>query len=222
MHFRGCVMSSYSWVTPILDQISRKISMISDIWNDMGLEGNNLKLRIDSLSSYLFSMLDEMYNEEILAKQTVIDSIRRLKVKIKELESELGMASYVPDSSSLVMTEKLLYDHFKSLSERSSAVLQRYNSLKQEEEKLCTRLEEIQVPVTFTHVPNSEQLEILKENIDHLTIEKRSRSLRLSKLIQEVKNLRAVLQRETSDDEELIALITAPNAMENLRCQTVS
>lgn len=47
-------------------------------------------------------------------------------------------------------------------------------------------------------------------------IHQRSRSLRLSRLIQEIKNLRDLLQLKTIDDEEIITLITAPNPMENL------
>ncbi|CAH8530604.1 unnamed protein product [Schistosoma mattheei] len=190
--------------------------MIADIWNAMGLEGENLRLRIHSLSSHLFLMLDEMYSEEILAKQSIIDSIKELKVKIKELESELGLTNNISETSSLVMTEKLFYDHFKALTEKSSSILQTYNLLKEEEKDLCARLDEPSVPETFIHVPNTEQIRILKENIDHLTLEKRSRSLRLSRLIQEIKNLRDLLQQKTIDDEEIITLITAPNPMENL------
>ncbi|KAK4471333.1 hypothetical protein MN116_004770 [Schistosoma mekongi] len=207
---------SPSWVEDILSHVSNKLTKIADIWNAMGLEGDILKLRIDSLSSYLFSMLDEMHNEEVLAKQTIVDSIRTLKVKIRELESELGLTSNLSETPSLVMTEKLFYDHFKALVEKSSTILQRYNFLKEEENKLCTRLNEPSVPVTFIHVPNLEQIEILKENIDHLTVEKRSRSLRLSKLVQEITNLRDLLEHKITDDEDIYTLITAPNALENL------
>lgn len=38
----------------------------------------------------------------------------------------------------------------------------------------------------------------------------------MSRLIQEIKNLRDLLQQKTIDDEEIITLITAPNPMENL------
>ncbi|CAH8847003.1 unnamed protein product [Trichobilharzia szidati] len=213
-------MSNYPWVPKILDQISLKITSISDIWNDMGIEGENLKLRVDALTSYLLSMLEEMHNEEILAKQSIVDSIKKLKIRIKEIESEMGLTSCVPDCSSLVMTEKLLYDHLKSLSEKSTAILQRYNSLKEDEKALCARLGEPEVPVTFVHVPNAEHLEILKANIDHLTIEKRSRCLRLSKLIQEITNLKSVLQREVSKEDEIMVAIMAPNALENLSLST--
>ncbi|CAH8551811.1 unnamed protein product [Schistosoma margrebowiei] len=204
------------WVNDVLGELSQKLGMIADIWNAMGLEGENLRLRIHSLSSHLFLMLDEMYSEEILAKQTIIDSIKELKVKIKELESELGLTNNISETSSLVMTEKLFYDHFKALTEKSSSVLQTYNLLKEEEKNLCARLDEPSVPETFIHVPNTEQIRILKENIDHLTLEKRSRSLRLSRLIQEIKSLRDLLQQKTIDDEEIITLITSPNPMENL------
>ncbi|CAH8553665.1 unnamed protein product [Schistosoma rodhaini] len=204
------------WVADVLGQMSQRLVMIADIWNAMGLEGEHLQLRIHSLSSHLFLMLDEMHSEEILAKQTIIDSIKELKVKIKELESELGLTNNISETSSLVMTEKLFYDHFKALTEKSSSILQTYNLLKAEEKDLCERLDEPPVPETFIHVPNPEQIGILKENINHLTQEKRSRSLRLSRLIQEIRNLRDLLQQETADDEEIIALITAPNPMEIL------
>ncbi|CAH8550922.1 unnamed protein product [Schistosoma curassoni] len=204
------------WVNDVLGELSQRLGKIADIWNAMGLEGENLRLRIHSLSSHLFLMLDEMYSEEILAKQSIIDSIKELKVKIKELESELGLTNNISETSSLVMTEKLFYDHFKALTEKSSSILQTYNLLKEEEKDLCARLDEPSVPETFIHVPNTEQIKILKENIDHLTLEKRSRSLRLSRLIQEIKNLRDLLQQKTIDDEEIITLITAPNPMENL------
>ncbi|CAH8495920.1 unnamed protein product [Schistosoma turkestanicum] len=207
---------SSPWITNVLDQVSQRLTMLAEIWDAMGLEGENLQLRIHSLSSHLFAMLDGMYSEEILAKQTIIDSIRVLKAKIKEYESELGVTNNISETSSLVMTEKLFYDYFKSLTEKSSAILQRYKSLKQEEKDLCLRLDEPPVPETFIHVPNPEQIGILKENIDHLTIEKRSRSLRLSKLIQEIRNLKDILQQETTDDEEIMTLITAPNPMENI------
>nr|CAH8846474.1 unnamed protein product [Trichobilharzia regenti] len=213
-------MSSYPWVAKILDQITLKITSISDIWKEMGIEGENLNLRVDALTSYLLSMLEEMYNEEILAKQSIVESIKKLKIRIKEIESEMGLTSCFPDCSSLVMTEKLLYDHFKSLSEKSTAILQRYNSLKEDERALCARLGEPEVPVTFIHVPNSEHLEILKANIDHLTLEKRSRCLRLSKLIQEITNLKTVLQWEVSKEDEIMVAIMAPNAMENLSLST--
>ncbi|CAH8560023.1 carboxypeptidase C prc1 [Schistosoma haematobium] len=204
------------WVNDVLGELSQRLGMIADIWNAMGLEGENLRLRIHSLSSHLFLMLDEMYSEEIIAKQSIIDSIKELKVKIRELESELGLTNNIPETSSLVMTEKLFYDHFKALTEKSSSIIQTYNLLKEEEKDLCARLDEPSVPETFIHVPNAEQIRILKENIDHLTLEKRSRSLRLSRLIQEIKNLRDLLQQKTIDDEEIITLITAPNPLEDL------
>ncbi|XP_018651267.1 hypothetical protein Smp_032470 [Schistosoma mansoni] len=68
------------WVADVLGQISQRLVMIADIWNAMGLEGENLQPRIHSLSSHLFLMLDEMHSEEILAKQAIIDSIKELKV----------------------------------------------------------------------------------------------------------------------------------------------
>ncbi|VDP80776.1 unnamed protein product, partial [Schistosoma mattheei] len=206
------------WVSGVLSELSQKLGMIADIWNAMGLEGENLRLRIHSLSSHLFLMLDEMYSEEILAKQSIIDSIKELKVhssfinlhyiaqvKIKELESELGLTNNISETSSLVMTEKLFYDHFKALTEKSSSILQTYNLLKEEEKDLCARLDEPSVPETFIHVPNTEQIRILKENIDHLTLEK-------------VTNVCVIdlLQQKTIDDEEIITLVTAPNPMENL------
>ncbi|VDO56162.1 unnamed protein product [Schistosoma margrebowiei] len=133
--FGGLSMLS-PWVNDVLGELSQKLGMIADIWNAMGLEGENLRLRIHSLSSHLFLMLDEMYSEEILAKQTIIDSIKELKV-----HSGFTNSHYIAQ---------------------------------------------------------------------------RSRSLRLSRLIQEIKSLRDLLQQKTIDDEEIITLITSPNPMENL------
>lgn len=67
-------------ISSILGVVSNRIEMIAEIWEIMGIDDKKLKIRFNSLSSHLFLMLDEMYKEETMAKQTLIDSIQDLKV----------------------------------------------------------------------------------------------------------------------------------------------
>lgn len=92
---------------------------------------------------------------------------------MNELETELEFPT-VPlgDSLSLVLTEKALFDRFKFLEERASALTETFNSLRNEEEQLATRLGEPTAVILYKHAPNQQQMRSLKTNIDYLTMEK--------------------------------------------------
>lgn len=68
------------WIEKLTEKVSFKVKEISRIWAEIGIDGARLLARKESLESYLFTMLEEMYEEEVAAEQTLIKSIKELKV----------------------------------------------------------------------------------------------------------------------------------------------
>ncbi|THD21439.1 Protein regulator of cytokinesis 1 [Fasciola hepatica] len=205
------------WIEKLNEKVSVKVKEICHIWAEIGIDGARLQARKESLQSYLFTMLDEMYDEEVAAQQTLVKSIKDLEVKVDELETELEFtAAPLGDSLSLVLKEKALFDRFKSLEERALSITETFNSLRNEEEQLSARLGEPTAVIFFKHVPNQQQMRSLKTNIDYLTMEKRSRVLHLSELRQDIVSIRAALESDTSLDADLLSRITQEDALDVL------
>ncbi|KAA3672575.1 protein regulator of cytokinesis 1 [Paragonimus westermani] len=219
------------WVSDLSTNISEKVKTISQIWSAIGIEGTRLEARKQTLSSHLFSMLDEMYEEEIAAQQTLSNSVKDLRLKIEELESELGFPhEQFNEALSLVLAEKALFDKFRILDEKAASIVQTFNSLRKEEEQLATRLGEPTEVVIFLHAPNQNQLRALKTNIDFLTMEKvycafavstyslqqRSRILQLSEMRHEILNVYNAIDIGELANDQLLSRLNSDNALDNL------
>ncbi|KAF6777740.1 hypothetical protein AHF37_02859 [Paragonimus kellicotti] len=205
------------WVSDLSTNILEKVKSISQIWTAIGIEGTRLEARKQTLSSHLFSMLDEMYEEEIAAQQTLSNSVKELRLKIEELESELGFPhEHFNEALSLVLMEKALFDKFRILNEKAASIVQTFNSLRKEEEQLATRLGEPTEVVIFLHAPNQNQLRALKTNIDLLTMEKRSRILQLSEMRHEILNVYNAIDVGELANDQLLLRLNSDNALENL------
>ncbi|CAL8076823.1 unnamed protein product [Calicophoron daubneyi] len=205
------------WINELTDEISNKARAISGIWDAIGIEGDRLQSRKESLSVYLLTMLDDMYEEELGAKQGIIDSIEGLKREITELESELEFPhTPFPESLSLLATENALYERSKILKERATCVVETFNSLRKEEECLSQRLGEPTTVIVYKHAPNQAQLRSLKTNLDFLISEKRSRVLKLSKLRQNILSVHAAIGTEVMIDKDILAKLSSDEALESL------
>ncbi|VDP90941.1 unnamed protein product [Echinostoma caproni] len=201
-----------SWIEKLTENVSSKVKEICRVWTAIGIDGSRLQARKETLQSYLFSMLDEMYDEELAAQQTLMKSIKELETKISELETELGFSAVpIGDSLTLVLTEKALFDRFKSLEERAVSITESFNSLRKEEELLATRLGESTAVILFRHVPNQQQMRSLKANIDYLTMEK---------LRQDIIKIRAALETDSYLDIDLLSRITQDDALDVLPLST--
>ncbi|GAA51786.1 protein regulator of cytokinesis 1 [Clonorchis sinensis] len=205
------------WAKLLGENVAEKVKTIGQIWAAMGIEGTRLQARKETLSTHLYSMLDAMFDEEIVAQQTIVNSIKELKVKISELESELGFShSTLVEPLNLIQTEKALFDRFKLLEEKASSITETFNSLRNEEEALAARLDEPTAVILFRHVPNQGQLRTLKDNLDFLTQEKRSRLLRLSELRQEILNIHEAVDIGDLATRSLFTRLKSEDALETL------
>ncbi|TGZ62140.1 hypothetical protein CRM22_007615 [Opisthorchis felineus] len=205
------------WAKLLGENVAEKVKTIGQIWTAMGIEGTRLQARKETLCTHLYSMLDAMFDEEIVAQQTIVNSIKELKVKISELESELGFShSTLAEPLNLIQTEKALFDRFKLLEEKASSITETFNSLRNEEEALAARLDEPTAVILFRHVPNQGQLRTLKDNLDFLTQEKRSRLLRLSELRQEILNIHAAVDIGDLATRSLFTRLKSEDALETL------
>ncbi|KAG5446502.1 carboxypeptidase C prc1 [Clonorchis sinensis] len=214
--FRASPMD-VEWAKLLGENVAEKVKTIGQIWAAMGIEGTRLQARKETLSTHLYSMLDAMFDEEIVAQQTIVNSIKELKVKISELESELGFShSTLVEPLNLIQTEKALFDRFKLLEEKASSITETFNSLRNEEEALAARLDEPTAVILFRHVPNQGQLRTLKDNLDFLTQEKRSRLLRLSELRQEILNIHEAVDIGDLATRSLFTRLKSEDALETL------
>ncbi|OON15573.1 putative ATP synthase F1, epsilon subunit [Opisthorchis viverrini] len=180
------------WAKLLGENVAEKVKTIGQIWSAMGIEGTRLQARKETLSTHLYSMLDAMFDEEIVAQQTIVNSIKELK------------------------TEKALFDRFKLLEEKASSITETFNSLRNEEEALAARLDEPTAVILFRHVPNQGQLRTLKDNLDFLTQEKRSRLLRLSELRQEILNIHGAVDIGDLATRSLFIRLKSEDALETL------
>lgn len=204
-----------SWIDILIDRAKSKIDSITEIWTSIGIEGPLLEARRETLSAHLLSMLDAMYDEELVAKRSISNSIKSLKVQIEELELELGFSPQrLSESSSLVLTEKHLHDRFKILEEKAAVITKTYEALRREEESLAARLDESTTVIVFAHAPNRDQLRALKLNIDNLTLEKRARLLKLSELRRDILSADSAASLSHLSKYDLISRLKADDALE--------
>ncbi|VEL31991.1 unnamed protein product [Protopolystoma xenopodis] len=155
-------MSTSSWIHPLLTELEINIKNIAQVWDDMGVVGENYTVRQRTLSHHLHRLLEDMLDEETRAKQTLLDSINDLRTKIVEFEAEMGVPSFnFPSDNSLVATEKELFDYHKSLTKKAENSIREITLLLEQESILCSLLGEKPISVSFKHVPSFDQSERL-------------------------------------------------------------
>nr|VZI51247.1 unnamed protein product [Spirometra erinaceieuropaei] len=139
----------------------------------MGVEGELLTQRKDTLVWHLNRLLDDMFEEETCTRGALLDAVKDLE--ISELDVELcGEDSPRADITSmpLLLRERSLYNEYKSLCVKASENMEKFELLSREQGDLCHRLGESPVTVSFKKAPSTSQLAEIQTNIKKLEEEK--------------------------------------------------
>ncbi|VDL98612.1 unnamed protein product [Schistocephalus solidus] len=83
------VSDAMSSLAKILKNCEEKLRKIFSLWKEIGVEGELLAQRQDTLSWHLGRLLDDMFEEETCTKDALLEAVRDLETRsgLKELES---------------------------------------------------------------------------------------------------------------------------------------
>ncbi|VDN37516.1 unnamed protein product [Dibothriocephalus latus] len=162
------VPNAFPSLVEIVKTCEEKLRKIFTLWKEMGVEGELLTQRQDTLSWHLGRLLDDMFEEETSTRAALLEAI-----KISEFDIGL-VEEKSPDSTSLplLLRERALYNEYKSLCLKASENMNTFELLSRDQENLCHRLGKSPITVSFKKAPSTTQLTNLRANIKMLEEEK--------------------------------------------------
>lgn len=165
-----------SSLAKILKNCEEKLRKIFSLWKEIGVEGELLAQRQDTLSWHLGRLLDDMFEEETCTKDALLEAVRDLELKISELDVGLCEEKSCDFTSMpLLLRERSLYNEYKSLCVKSSENMKNFELLSRAQENLCRRLGKSPITISFKKAPSTSQLAEIRAKIVALEEEKNAR-----------------------------------------------
>ncbi|CAH8547789.1 unnamed protein product [Schistosoma turkestanicum] len=202
----------------ILASVEEKCQPIFAVWDEVGIEGSELEEEVRSVIKQLDIVLDNILIDKETRKTQLSQSIDDLITYINEISSEINNTPfYPPKTTTLLKTYNFLLSEKERLLKDADSFIQEFNTLKNSERKLCSRLCETEITLNYKAVPSQEQIKLLRRRVEHLNTVKAERCAKFLELRSQMiagydklgKSLRLV-----TDSCCLVKDILAPEALE--------
>ncbi|CAI8041453.1 Protein regulator of cytokinesis 1 [Geodia barretti] len=122
--------------SPMLEKFAR-------VWQEMGVEDENLATRRDTIRLHIHNLMEDMYREEEVLKAKLIDSVAHCTKELAELCNQLSLPFEGPsDDLPLAAREKQLRQKADTLTKEKHSRLKRLKRLSELEVAMCHCLDE--------------------------------------------------------------------------------
>ncbi|XP_060707604.1 protein regulator of cytokinesis 1-like [Hemiscyllium ocellatum] len=192
--------------------LNTKLAKLQHIWDVVGIPEDKRVERMASAKKCIEELLDQMiYEEEHMEKQ-LKESIKKWKVQLQILCSELYLDPYKADESSTpLQLEKELRKKVESLLEEKNGRMAECEMLLKEDQALCTDLCKTPYYIPTGKVPSPQELEELKNHLISTAKEKECRLATFLGLRQEIKKLMAEIDHVPDTTFEKDAVLEEEN-----------
>ncbi|XP_026528634.1 protein regulator of cytokinesis 1-like isoform X1 [Notechis scutatus] len=172
----------------LLNSVNQAIGKLLDLWDEMGI-GKELQLeRMHAAKFYIEKLLEEMIDDESSVKEKLENDIEIKKNQLNTLRDQLGLDPYkVDDGLTMLQLEKEYRLALDSALKEKQERLEKLTQLQREDQELCAELCVVPYYIPTGSIPNSTQLEEIKEHVTNLLKVKEQRLEKFHKLRREVR-----------------------------------
>ncbi|XP_015921548.1 protein regulator of cytokinesis 1 [Parasteatoda tepidariorum] len=162
------------------------------LWDEFGIDEEQTIQRGKAVWKHLWTLLDDIYREEISFYEDIKERVQNYTKKINDLAKILSVTPLEEKSASLIKKEENLRQELDSLTKLKHKRIKSYQELRSIESKYCSLLgmEEHHLP-SFTGVPSESEL---KEIDQHIKMLKDERDRRYKKFCSVKKELTTILE----------------------------
>uniref|UniRef100_A0A8C5WW00 Protein regulator of cytokinesis 1 n=1 Tax=Laticauda laticaudata TaxID=8630 RepID=A0A8C5WW00_LATLA len=183
-----CPRSPRILASSLLNSVNQAIGKLLDLWDAMGI-GKELQLeRMHAAKSYIEKLLEEMIDDESSVKEKLENDIEIQKNQLNILRDQLGLDPYkVDDGLTILQLEKEYRLALESALREKQQRLEKLTQLQREDQALCAQLCVVPYYIPTGSIPNSTQLEEIKEHVTNLLKIKEQRLEEFHKLRREIR-----------------------------------
>ncbi|ETE73321.1 Protein regulator of cytokinesis 1, partial [Ophiophagus hannah] len=163
------VRESEVLASSLVNSVNQAMGRLLDLWDAMGI-GKELQLeRMHAAKSYIETLLEEMIDDESSVKEKLENDIEIQKNQLNMLRYQLGLDPYkVDDGLTILQLEKEYRMALDSALKEKQERLEKLTQLQREDQALCAELCEAPYYIPTGSIPNSTQLEEVKEHVTNL------------------------------------------------------
>uniref|UniRef100_A0A4W5K313 Zgc:86764 n=1 Tax=Hucho hucho TaxID=62062 RepID=A0A4W5K313_9TELE len=207
---------AFSLVTGINHAMARLV----DIWDSIGIMEEQRVERMETVKKHIEGLLNDMITEEEALKHRIRANIITFQKQLDTLCLELSMDTYkVEEGLTVLQIEKNLRLRVEVLTKEKGERLKELHGLQQQDKELCVELCVTPYYIPTGSMPSRTQLQELREHIQTLSEEKKSRAKVFSGLREDIRKLMeemghepdTSLEKESVGHDEDIFLLTHEN-----------
>ncbi|XP_029564756.1 protein regulator of cytokinesis 1 isoform X2 [Salmo trutta] len=207
---------AFSLVTGINHAMARLV----DIWDNIGIMEEQRVERMETVKKHIEGLLNDMITEEEALKLRIRANIITFKKQLDTLCLEMSMDPYkMEEGLTVLQIEKNLRLRVEVLTKEKGERLKELHGLQQQDKELCVELCVTPYYIPTGSMPSCTQLQELREHIQTLSEEKKSRAKVFSGLREDIRKLmeemghepETSLEKESVGHDEDVFLLTHEN-----------
>ncbi|XP_010875591.2 protein regulator of cytokinesis 1 isoform X2 [Esox lucius] len=211
---------SESLASSLVTGVNHAMARLVDIWDGIGIMEAQRVERMETVKKHIEGLLNDMITEEEALKQRIRTNIITFEKQLDTLCQELSLDPYkLGDGLTVLQIEKSLRLRVEVLTKEKGERLKELHGLQQQEKELCVELCVTPYYIPTGSMPSSTQLQELREHIQTLSEEKKSRAMVFSGLREDIRKLmnemghepETSLEKESVCHDEEIFLLTHEN-----------
>uniref|UniRef100_A0AAY5KUP0 Protein regulator of cytokinesis 1b n=1 Tax=Esox lucius TaxID=8010 RepID=A0AAY5KUP0_ESOLU len=218
---RGKQETLESLASSLVTGVNHAMARLVDIWDGIGIMEAQRVERMETVKKHIEGLLNDMITEEEALKQRIRTNIITFEKQLDTLCQELSLDPYkvLGDGLTVLQIEKSLRLRVEVLTKEKGERLKELHGLQQQEKELCVELCVTPYYIPTGSMPSSTQLQELREHIQTLSEEKKSRAMVFSGLREDIRKLmnemghepETSLEKESVCHDEEIFLLTHEN-----------
>ncbi|KAM9517056.1 protein regulator of cytokinesis 1-like isoform 2-T3 [Salvelinus alpinus] len=207
---------AFSLVTGINHAMARLVG----IWDSIGIMEEQRVERMETVKKHIEGLLNDMITEEEALKHRIRANIITFQKQLDTLCLEMSMdPNKMEEGLTVLQIEKNLRLRVEVLTKEKVERLKELHGLQQEDKELCVELCVTPYYIPTGSMPSRTQLQELREHIQTLSEEKKSRAKVFSGLREDIRKLmeemghepETSLEKESVGHDEDIFLLTHEN-----------
>ncbi|XP_039215612.1 protein regulator of cytokinesis 1-like isoform X1 [Crotalus tigris] len=182
------VRESEILASSLVNSVNQALGKLLDLWNAMGISKELQLERMQVAKSHIEMLLNDMIDEESSLKEKIERDIDIQKNQLNILRDQLGLDPYKADDGLTILQSEKEYRLAleRALKEKQER-LEKLTQLQREDQALCTELCVAPYYIPTGSIPNTTELEELKEHITNLLEVKEQRLEEFHKLRREIR-----------------------------------
>ncbi|XP_029140858.1 protein regulator of cytokinesis 1 [Protobothrops mucrosquamatus] len=172
----------------LVNSVNQALGNLLDLWKSIGISKELQLERMQVAKSHIEMLLNKMIDEESSLKEKIKNNIEIHKNQLNMVRDQLGLDPYQADDGLTILQSAKEYRlALERALEEKQERLQKLTQLQREDQALCTELCVAPYYIPTGSIPNTTELEELKEHITNLLEVKEQRLKEFHELRREIR-----------------------------------